>query len=720
MKRSRYALVVIMILLSAIMLYAGCNHYIDDTIIWNNENAYAYAQSLGYEGNLEEFILSISGRDGIGIATISINDVDQLIITLTTGEALNLGNVKGPTGEKGDKGQNGQDGINGQNGQDGINGQDGQDGQDGKDGLTPFIGENGNWWIGDSDTGVAADITHYFIVKLDYGNNTVPSETTVKQGDTIDLPILTKDNYVFMGWYTGMTVNDRKFTSYDGVFSDMTLYARYEKYNEYYYTEGLSFNYLEHSDSYSVYMDKESIWYSIRSTYQELIIPKYYNDEIHGYREVTHIAMDAFTHCINVNKIILPDTITYIGQWAFRFCKKLTEITIPYQATISSDTFDSCISLEKINIQEGSIKYKNIDGVIFNYAETTLIRYAPALEIESYVVPSSVINIYHGAFDSAQYLKNVELPQGIEVIRNRTFSNCIALETVDIPDSVITIESSAFSGCKKLNNISLPDGLMSIGSSAFSSCESLTSIILPVNITKLERSTFSACVKLESINLENVSIISSGVFSGCVNLNNITLSSDLTTIEEYTFYRCSRLEYITIPDSVTSIGNNAFNGCLSLTNITIPSNVISLGDDIFSYCSNLETIEVAEDNINYKSIDGVLFNKAGTILLIYPVGSDRTEYIVPEGVTTIGGYAFAHNNLYSIVLPSTITNLSYFAVLDSANSINITILSATPPSLGTNVFFFTIIYKIYVYEQYVDTYKSIWINYANKIYAIEE
>ena len=68
--------------------------------------------------------------------------------------------VNGVDGKDGENGKDGKDGINGKDGKDGVDGKDGKNGKDGSngtDGQTPYIGDNGNWWIGDFDTGVLAD-----------------------------------------------------------------------------------------------------------------------------------------------------------------------------------------------------------------------------------------------------------------------------------------------------------------------------------------------------------------------------------------------------------------------------------------------------------------------------------------------------------------------------------------------------------------------------------
>ena len=98
-----------------------------------------------------------TGADGVGIAKIektsSDGNVDTYTITLTNGTTYTFTVTNGTNGTDG---KDGKDGVDGKDGTNGTNGVDGKDGANGTDGQTPYIGENGNWWIGDTDTGVKA------------------------------------------------------------------------------------------------------------------------------------------------------------------------------------------------------------------------------------------------------------------------------------------------------------------------------------------------------------------------------------------------------------------------------------------------------------------------------------------------------------------------------------------------------------------------------------
>ena len=118
-------------------------------------------------------------------------------------------------------------------------------------------------------------------------------------------------------------------------------------------------------------------------------------------------------------------------------------------------------------------------------------------------------------------------------------------------------------------------------------------------------------------------------------------ADSVTSIGKWAFYGCTSLTSITIPDSVTSIGDWAFWDCTRLTSITIPDGVPSIEANAFYNCTSLTSIAVSEGNMAYSSGDGVLFNKAKTILIVCP-GGKSGAYVIPESVTSIGDYAFRY------------------------------------------------------------------------------
>ena len=141
-------------------------------------------------------------------------------------------------------------------------------------------------------------------------------------------------------------------------------------------------------------------------------------------------------------------------------------------------------------------------------------------------------------------------------------------------------------------------------------------------------------------------------------------------IESSAFNGCANLTSIIITDSVTSIGDFAFENCSGLTSITIPDSVTSIGDHAFYNC--LTSITVSENNKYFSSLNGVLFNKDKTELITYPIGNERTEYTIPDSVTSIGNFIFYNcSSLTSITIPDSVASIGNSAFYNCSSLTNI-------------------------------------------------
>ena len=141
----------------------------------------------------------------------------------------------------------------------------------------------------------------------------------------------------------------------------------------------------------------------------------------------------------------------------------------------------------------------------------------------------------------------------------------------------------------------------------------------------------------------------------------------VTSIDYYAFCHCSDLTSVTIPNSVTFMGYWAFGFCSGLTSVTIPASVTRI-ENSFAYCSSLTSITVDEANTDYKSVDGVLMSKDGTVLINYPAGKTETAYTIPNSVTSISSSAFADcSGLESVTIPNSVTFIDYSAFQGCSN-----------------------------------------------------
>ena len=163
----------------------------------------------------------------------------------------------------------------------------------------------------------------------------------------------------------------------------------------------------------------------------------------------------------------------------------------------------------------------------------------------------------------------------------------------------------------------------------------------------------------------SVTSIGDGAFYMCVNLSDITIPDKVISIGKHAFGECHEVENITIGNKVASIGDYAFAGCISLSDVTIPNNVTSIGEGVFTGCGNLSNIIVDTNNQDYTSVNGILFNKKKTLLIQYPAKKvDKAAYVTPDGVNTIGNYAFSGCRMELVVISDGVTSIGDYAFVN--------------------------------------------------------
>ena len=372
--------------------------------------------------------------------------------------------------------------------------------------------------------------------------------------------------------------------------------------------------YIYGSGAMDSYSNGGAPWYSYYSGIQSVVMR-------HG---LTSIGDSAFRGCSSLTSVTIPESVSSIGYYAFQDCIALTSIVVPESVTkISSYAFQNCNGLKTAG-QIGS-------GCNYEYGWTE--------------------NIPDCAFMCCFSLANVELPDGITRIGGYAFYECEKLTSITIPESVTQIGSSAFSKCGSLTGIKIPDNMVRIDAGVFKLCSSMTSITIPANVTSIGNSAFY----------------------GCTSLMDISLPENVTSIGKEAFSRCTSLTNIALPESVISIGDSAFSGCTSMTSITLPKNVTSIGSGVFSGCGSLTEIDVAEGNVTYKSIDGILYASSNNELLSCP-GGYSGEVVVPDGVTSISDSAFSGcSSVTSITLPESVTSIGKYVFQNCSSLASITI-----------------------------------------------
>ena len=535
----------------------------------------------------------------------------------------------------------------------GSTGPQGAPGEKGDAGEIPYIGNNGNWWIGKSDTGVKAEgeqgnpgddgrevefqstDTHIQwryktsdnsdewknLVALDEikGNDAIVAEYTikydynftnadmsglfdnyvdkhiVKSGEwIINMPELSVPNALeyFDGWYIKNT--NKKIENFDLIGGDVELVARWRKDfvvdEENVQLDDIVFSYNADLDGYCAKLN----------TMNEIIyVPDTYNDNTNGVKDVVSISANSrSTKEVQALKSIrLPSGLLEISDYTFNRCE-------------------------------------NLRGIF---------------------LPNKIKNIGIGAFQNCLMLKNIAFEQNsvLESVGDYAFSNCSSLENVAIPNTVKTFGTSTvsgiFKGCSKLSSITIPyvgyngtDNHYNSLGSLFSTSKFNGSSQITANYNDGGRKIigyFFIPTTLKNVNVTGTTL-RPGAFSGCNMIESVTLSGDIKTIPDNAFYNCESLKRVEFSRGVTTIGNSAFSDCDQLSYISTPDYIENLGEFVFNRCYKLETLVLKGSFTTIKS--GVFWGC-----------TSLKSVTLPSTIISIGTSAFAYcYELNTIILPS--------------------------------------------------------------------
>lgn len=358
----------------------------------------------------------------------------------------------------------------------------------------------------------------------------------------------------------------------------------------------------------------------------DLVIPSTIAD-----MDVVGIGINAFRGQTSIASVILPENVTILSDGAFSGCSGLTSISMGGRVTsIGGGAFQDCHSLASVTVPDS---VTSIGSYAFAYCSS----------LTSITLSKNVKSIESWTFALCTALGSIILPDGIESIGWAAFNGCTALASVDFGEGLQSIGNYAFIGCTALRSVKFPDSLTSIGSGAFRGT-GLTSVDISDHVTNIEIYAFAECASLTSINVE-------GTNSKYASVDGVLYSKDRTVLMQFPGGKRGGL---TVPDIVVRIDGQALAYTAALTSVTIGKNVLMIESSAFWYSAALSAIHVDEDNPNYASIDGVLYNKGCDKLIQYP-GGRGGPFVVPDSVTDIGEISFAGSKaLTSITVPDSV------------------------------------------------------------------
>lgn len=293
---------------------------------------------------------------------------------------------------------------------------------------------------------------------------------------------------------------------------------------------------------------------------------------------VTAIGERAFFHCATAEQIRLPEGLAHLGREAFALCSALRSAALPDQLkTLPPNLFSSCANLEQVTLPRG---LRDIPAGCFT--DCSSLRWFQRL-------PMGLQSIGAHAFQGCRSLRKIFIPSGVTRIGEAAFSRCGRLFRVDFPAGLEEVGPYAFLECGLLS-LHLPAGLRAIGRRAFSGCAALEQVDFPTGcrLESIGTECFSDCTSLRQIALpDSVLELGEGLFSSCLALEEAALPTGLTALPPGIFRHCSSLAWPRLPRGLQSIGPEAFLFCGSLTMVELPESVTHIGEEAFRYCGCL-------------------------------------------------------------------------------------------------------------------------------------
>ena len=438
---------------------------------------------------------------------------------------------------------------------------------------------------------------------------------------------------------------------------------------------------------------------------------------------VTSIGTSAFEGCTNLQSVTLPSSITVIYTDAFYGCTKLGDVNLPEGlTTIYLRAFYNC-NLDTIIIpstvtsignkafQSNPIKsvtwlpancsigtddsapFYSTNSKITSFTFGNQVQTIPAYLcknmslLDTIVLPPSVSSLGQYAFMYCTSLKSINLPVTQKTLPISFLEGCTSLESIELPATLTTINQDAFYGCSKLANVNLHEGITTINQRAFYGCK-LAAITIPQTVTYIGSKAFqgnpTTAVTWLPKTCDTGSDDNAPFYSTSSKITSFVFGDSVQTIPGYLCKSMDKLENVVLPENLTTIGQYAFYGCSLLNDVAIPASVSSIGTYAFAFCKAIKNF-------------------------VFPAGIKTLTTSVLEGCWS----------LEDVVIPASVTTINTDAFYGCSKLMGIHNYAYTPQTITeravNNVNKHTCI--LYVPMDYIDLYraKAVWCDFDNII-----
>ncbi len=408
---------------------------------------------------------------------------------------------------------------------------------------------------------------------------------------------------------------------------------------------------------------------------------------------VTSIGDYAFYGCTNLSNITIPDSVTSIGEYAFRGCESLKKVNITDISAWCNIDFDGDESTPLYYASNLYLNDELVTDLVIPDSVTSIGDYAfyGCTNLSNITIPDSVTSIGDEAFYYCRSLESVTIPDSVTEIGGGVFYYCTNLKDVKLSNNITSLDSYSydkndyyyyhgfFEGCISLESITIPDGVTSIGNEAFYYCISLESIIIPDSVTSIGNAAFRDCTSLESIAIQKSDCIiydSRATIPAKVTIYGYENSTAQEYAERYdrTFKVISEEEPVVTTTAVTTTNTTTTTTTTTITTTTITTTTtttpVTTAEYIVStacygtglnwneteYVTNIESKVIVSEPVVYAYTDDELDAAGNTNLVrinydIYKDISYETKYILywSDGTTSYKTDGHSYSNYISNV-----------------------------------------------------------------------